>query len=72
MAVQQCTLGKAQRTETLMHLADFDWDQGNGAKCQDHSVSQAAIESMFRSLDRSERRAVRRMIPPESNLDLRK
>ena len=32
-----------------MEIAGFDWDEGNRSKCQKHGVSQAAIESMFRS-----------------------
>jgi uncharacterized DUF497 family protein len=31
-----------------MQVAGFDWDDGNRSKCQRHSVSQAAIESLFR------------------------
>jgi uncharacterized DUF497 family protein len=31
-----------------MQIAGFDWDDGNRSKCQQHGVSQAAIESMFR------------------------
>ena len=32
-----------------MEIAGFDWDEGNRSKCQKHGVSEAAIESMFRS-----------------------
>jgi uncharacterized DUF497 family protein len=32
-----------------MEVAGFDWDDGNRSKCQKHGVSQAAIESVFRS-----------------------
>ena len=32
-----------------MEIAGFDWDDGNRSKCQKHGVSQAAIESVFRS-----------------------
>ena len=32
-----------------MEIAGFDWDDGNRSKCQEHGVSQAAIESVFRS-----------------------
>lgn len=32
-----------------MEIAGFDWDDGNRTKCQQHGVSQAAIESVFRS-----------------------
>jgi uncharacterized DUF497 family protein len=32
-----------------MEIAGFDWDEGNLSKCQKHGVSQAAIESVFRS-----------------------
>jgi hypothetical protein len=31
-----------------MRVAGFDWDDGNRSKCQEHGVSQAAIESLFR------------------------
>lgn len=31
-----------------MQVAGFDWDGGNRSKCQEHGVSQAAIEFMFR------------------------
>jgi uncharacterized DUF497 family protein len=31
-----------------MQVAGFDWDHGNRSKCQEHGVSQTAIESMFR------------------------
>jgi len=30
-----------------MEIAGFDWDDGNRSKCQQHGVSQAAIESVF-------------------------
>jgi len=30
-----------------MHVAGFDWDDGNRSKCQKHGVSPAAIESVF-------------------------
>jgi uncharacterized protein len=32
-----------------MEIAGFDWDDSNRSKCQKHGVSQAAIESVFRS-----------------------
>ncbi|MHB8384638.1 MAG: BrnT family toxin [Candidatus Binataceae bacterium] len=32
-----------------MQIAGFDWNDGNRSKCRKHGVSQAAIESMFRS-----------------------
>ena len=32
-----------------MEVAGFDWDEGNRSKCQKHGVSEAAIESVFRS-----------------------
>jgi uncharacterized DUF497 family protein len=32
-----------------MEIAGFDWDDGNRSKCQKHGVSQATIESVFRS-----------------------
>src|ERR1700678_1047987 len=32
-----------------MEIAGFDWADGNRSKCQKHGVSQAAIESVFRS-----------------------
>lgn len=31
-----------------MQIAGFDWDDGNRSKCQEHGVSQATIESIFR------------------------
>lgn len=31
-----------------MQVAGFDWDDGNRAKCREHGVSLAAVESMFR------------------------
>jgi len=30
-----------------MHVAGFDWDDGNRSKCREHGVAQAAIESLF-------------------------
>jgi len=32
-----------------MQIAGFDWDDGNRSKCQEHGISETAIESMFRS-----------------------
>ena len=30
-------------------MLDFDWDQGNSAKCEKHGLTRAEIEAMFRA-----------------------
>ena len=29
------------------HISDFDWDEGNRAKCEKHGVTVAEIEGLF-------------------------
>ena len=33
----------------VWHVAGFDWDDGNRAKCRKHGVSVAEIEELFQS-----------------------
>jgi len=33
-------------------VTGFDWDDGNGSKCQRHGVSIAEIEALFRNIPR--------------------